>query len=224
MQVHCPTVRFPSKVYGQTALGTPLRVYLPENATGLFVAGIHGEEPETTLLASYALRSIRPDDLKMAVILAANPDGLTQGTRCNANGVDLNRNFPHLWNKADTYSRWNINELRTMPLGSGESPASEPETKALIDLVHEHDFKLVVALHAPLANIHTNEDRLGKAMSERADLPLVHSRDYPLTGTMFQWLESEDRDRITYEVGLQGKEQLREKHVPIFRDLFREMI
>ena len=61
---------------------------------GLLVAAQHGEEAETGLLARRLLERIPGDETRWAVVQVANPDGLLNGTRQNAAGVDLNRNFP----------------------------------------------------------------------------------------------------------------------------------
>ena len=76
-------------------LGIPLEVWRPAGSCKLLIhAGIHGEEGETTVALSRALRLISEPSPHCAVVLAANPDGLIRGTRGNARGVDLNRNFP----------------------------------------------------------------------------------------------------------------------------------
>ena len=89
-------------VYGSSTKGAPLEVYFPQNESKidvLLMAGIHGDEPEGTVLLSEALRFLLPEELKNAVILCLNPDGMAKGTRADANGVDLNRNFPTAnWN------------------------------------------------------------------------------------------------------------------------------
>ena len=69
--------------YGTSIAGVPLSVYLPStwgNRRRLIIAGIHGEEAETTNLLSYVFRSIRPEFLTCAVILCVNPDGMIRGT------------------------------------------------------------------------------------------------------------------------------------------------
>ena len=53
----------------------------------------------------------------------ANPDGSATGTRGNAHGVDLNRNFPWRWRHLGGVYY------------SGTRPASEPETRALRRLI-----------------------------------------------------------------------------------------
>src|SRR3954469_12309497 len=87
-------IRHPASTYGTSLEGVPLTVYGPSSVEIVILASIHGDEAETTVVVSEALRCIREGDLRSAVILCGNPDGVLRGTRGNARGVDLNRNFP----------------------------------------------------------------------------------------------------------------------------------
>ena len=159
---------------------------MPEKDTHiLIVAGQHGEEPETTVILSRALRAINQRSSDCAVILSANPDGITRGTRGNANGVDLNRNFPASnWSPKDTSYRWNLDSPdERIQLSTGEKPASEPETQHLLALIEELKPELIITLHAPLACI--DDPRLskqGKILSERTGLKLIEEIGYPTPG------------------------------------------
>ena len=59
------------------------------------------------------------------VVPAYNPDGLARGTRRNAHGVDLNRNYPYHWAPL------------TGSYYSGPRPASEPETRAMMRFLRQ---------------------------------------------------------------------------------------
>ena len=83
--------------FGRSRDGVPLRVFLPQGdgpIAGLLTAAQHGEEADTALLARRLLERVPGDETRWAVVPVLNPDGLLNGTRQNAAGVDLNRNFP----------------------------------------------------------------------------------------------------------------------------------
>ncbi|MBQ5465091.1 MAG: DUF2817 domain-containing protein, partial [Fibrobacter sp.] len=114
-------LRLPLADYGRSTLGASLR-YIPCSGKCrlLVVAGIHGEEPETTFLLSRVLRAFEKPFESVAFVLCANPDGVTLGTRGNFNGVDLNRNFPTSnWSKEPVGSRSILEAPRDTLLSAG---------------------------------------------------------------------------------------------------------
>src|SRR6266513_1640042 len=126
-------IRHASSVYGASLEGIPLNVYVPKSRGHEIVvlASIHGDEAETTVVVSEALRCIQHGDLQAAVILCGNPDGMLRGTRGNARGVDLNRNFPTSnWSADPVFYKSRANDARDIALSPGPRPASEPETSA----------------------------------------------------------------------------------------------
>lgn len=64
--------------------------------------------------------------------------------KANANGVDLNRNFPFMWEEASKRAKSKTPGKMYYP---GPSAASEPETQAIMRLVEEHGFDLNVNFH-----------------------------------------------------------------------------
>ncbi len=97
--------------YGRSLLGAPL-IWFPAPAanseSGLILAGTHGDENSSVVTLSCALRTLTPSLRRHHVVLNVNPDGSQLGLRANANGVDLNRNFPAAnWKAGETVYRWN---------------------------------------------------------------------------------------------------------------------
>ncbi len=184
-------------------------------------AGIHGEEPETTFALSRALRQLSEPPPHCAVVLAANPDGLIRGTRGNARGVDLNRNFPTRdWRPEPVAHRSTLEDPRDVVLSPGSHPGSEPETRALTELIEGLTPETVIALHAPLACIDdANQGPLARRLAERTGLPLVTDVGYPTPGSFGSWSAERGIASITYEFPLSSTDALVRDHVPVLIDL-----
>jgi hypothetical protein len=108
----------------------------------LLIGGQHGDEPATVSLLESFRRLWLPflPDSPIAIVAPANPDGLVRVTRYNANGVDLNRNCGCNW-RADSEEP------------SGVAAWSEPESRALRDLIEQLRPRKIVSLHWALAEI-----------------------------------------------------------------------
>jgi protein MpaA len=216
-------IRHASTAYGSSVDGLPLTVYLPEGgrAEVLVLAAIHGDELETTVAVSEALRCLPNEDLRAAVILCGNPDGALRGTRGNARGVDLNRNFPTSnWRAGDVFYKSRANDARDIALSPGTEPASEPETRALIALIEQLQPRAVVTLHSALACVDdSGASHLGRQLADRCALPFLTEIGYPTPGSMGTWAGERGLNLVTLELEDASLYTLKDRHVPILIDL-----
>jgi len=216
------TIPWEPEVYGRTHLGAPLEVWKPGGRCALLLfAGIHGEEAETTFALSRALRQLAGRPPHAAVVLAANPDGLMRGTRGNANGVELNRNFPTGdWQSAPVPHRSTLDDPRDVLLSPGAFPGSEPETQALIQLIGALRPEAVISLHAPLACIDdANASPLGRWLADRTGLPFVQDVGYPTPGSFGTWGREHGVPVVTYEFEMTNTDAIVRTHVPVLVEL-----
>ena len=210
------------ETYGRSHLGVTLEVCRPRGDCKVLVfAGIHGEEAETTMALSRALRQLPEPSPHCAVVLAANPDGLIRGTRGNARGVELNRNFStHDWQPNPVPHRSTLEDPSDVMLSPGAEPGSEPETRALIALIDELKPEAVIALHAPLACIDdANCSPLAQWLAKRTGLPLVKDVGYPTPGSFGTWGQERGLTVVTYELPLATPDDIVRDHVPVLVDL-----
>jgi len=128
--------------FGASSAAQPLRVERlgdPLAPRRLLVVGcIHGDECAGSAVTRALLRECPPGDVDLWLMHNLNPDGRRIGTRLNARGVDLNRNFGFDWRPIG--NPWN-------PEYSGPRPFSEPETRAARSLIDTFRPDVTVWFH-----------------------------------------------------------------------------
>jgi protein MpaA len=220
--------------YGRSREGVALRAFLPDGdgpVAGLVTAALHGEEATTALLARRLLERVPGGETGWAVVPVANPDGLLAGIRQNAAGVDLNRNFPATtWRPDDSFTyppaidpALRRPENRTNRSSPGTEPASEPETRALIELVQRLEPPLVVDLHGPLELLLVRSGvpaAVVELLSGAAGMPVVD--ELPgCPGAFDDWLVELGIPAIVYEIGADGPAAVSLQHLPGLTALLR---
>ncbi len=216
-------IRHTASTYGTSVDGVPLTVYVPDSASAevLILAAIHGDEAETTVVVSETLRCLPAGDLRAAVILCGNPDGLLRGTRGNARGVDLNRNWPTSnWSPDPVFYKSRANDARDIALSPGAAPASEPETTALLSLIEHLKPRAIISLHSALACVDdAGASHLGRQLADRCALPFLTEIGYPTPGSMGTWAGERGLNLVTLELENASLYTLKDRHVPILIDL-----
>ncbi len=237
--VQVPTVEVPEatstprKIIGVSVEGREIERYTfgTGEKTLLFVGGMHGGyEWNSSLLAYEVVGALEtgtlvvPENLTVIIIPTLNPDGLYSvikkvgrftyedvpegisyeagNGRLNANNVDLNRNFNCKWQPESTW--------RSKVVSAGSAAFSEPEAKALQELVAAENPAAAIFWHSQGNAVYASECEAGilpetkTLMSLYAEAasytPILSFDAYPITGDAEGWLASLGIPAVTVEL------------------------
>ncbi len=140
-------------------------------STALIIGVFHGDEPEGEYLVNSLINDTKTNPVLLAssVILfipCLNPDGKELNTRGNANGIDLNRDFP-------TENREDF------------SKKPEKETEFILDIMSEYKPDRILTIHAPygVVNYDGPADMIAEGMSRLNGYPVQVDIGYPTPGS-----------------------------------------
>ena len=170
----------------------------------LVIGVVHGDEYQgEKLIYKYMEEN---DKGGILFIPCLNPDGRDLNTRTNSNGVDINRNFPT--------KNWELTECDSY--FGGEKPASEIETRFLVDIIEKYKPKSIITLHTPykIVNYDGPAKDLAEMISGIINYPVEPSIGYPTPGS-FGTYAGVERNIPTITLEMDEEETIENLYLPV---------
>jgi len=150
----------------------------------LLVGGIHGDEYSSVSVTFKWLKTLdryHSGLFHWRISPLMNPDGLLKkkSTRTNANGVDLNRNFPTRDWKEKSKHYWEVETRKNPRRYPGPEPLSESESRWLYDEINNFKPDVIIAVHAPHGIVDFNHNGSTDAQDKLGRLHLNLLGTYP---------------------------------------------
>jgi murein peptide amidase A len=171
---------------------------------------IHGDElPSGVVARSWMerLTTIEPRN-SWRVVPVLNPDGVKNKTRVNANGVDLNRNFPSKDWEEKAIQYWEKHTKKDKRRNPGTKPGSEKETLCAIAHIDDFNPDMILSIHTPYNMLDFDGPKIPPPAFKH--LPWKNLGTYPGSLGRYMWV---DRSKPTLTIELSGNdvpEQLEE--------------
>ncbi len=166
------------------------------------IGQMHGSEPGGQEVVADLADRTPPKGVGIWLITSMNPDGNARGTRVNASGVDLNRNFPYGWRAGDRGIYW-----------PGPRAASEPETRGMIRFLTAIKPTAVLSYHQAFDVVdisHEFSRPAGRQLAEyMGESTSAVGCAGVCRGTMTQWIDHELK-AIAITVELDGQVSAKE--------------
>lgn len=166
----------------------------PKNDCVLFLGDVHGDELTTVCVLLKFAHYIKEhptiyQDTCIIIAPLVNPDGFFSKPpqRVNANGVDINRNFPTRDWHADAVRLWQKKTRGSRRYYPGKKPGSEQETLFQMALIKRFKPQKILSVHSPLgfydfdgpsADLDSFEQWLEK-ISKETNFPLKRNGYFP---------------------------------------------
>ena len=186
-------------VFARSTQGRPLEVVrrgTPGGARVMVIGVIHGDE-DAGLEIVDELRTIDvPDGIDLWIVPSMNPDGTAAQVRGNANGVDLNRNFPYRWARMGKRGYWQF---------SGPRAASEVETREMVRFIRTVRPQLAIWYHQDLNLVAPGvglEGMIRQRYAQLTNLPMKTITGGTYTGVAATWQRNRVPESMAFVVEL----------------------
>lgn len=188
--------------FARSTQGRPLEVVRRGTAGGvrvMVVGVIHGDEDAGLDIVDELLAIDVPEGIDLWIVPTMNPDGTAAQRRGNANGVDLNRNFPYRWAPMGRRGYWQF---------SGARAASEIETRAMVQLIRRVRPQLAIWYHQDLNLVAPGvglEGAIRRRYAQLTKLPMKTITGGTYTGVAATWQRNRVPDSMAFVVELGPK-------------------
>ncbi len=177
------------QVLGRSVEDRPITAYFRGNPDGkrqvLVIGQMHGDERAGVRTAKWLRFHVRLNrDTGLWIVPTMNPDGYAHNTRQNAQGVDVNRNWP-----TDGWT----GSGRGGCCWGGKRPGGSPEVRAMRTFLDDVRPDYIASIHQPYGVVAANDKRprYEKRLSRRLGLPLrevtVGGPDDTVAPTLTSW-------------------------------------
>lgn len=155
----------------------------------LVLSLIHGDELQSGSVALSWLQRLQEIQPRNAwrVIPVVNPDGWKDRKRTNANGVDVNRNFPSKdWDEL-ALKYWKSKSGSAERRFPGKEGGSEPETKCAMKHIEIFKPDFIISIHTPLGVLDFDGPKV--PMPKFSPLPWVSLGNFPGSLGRYMWVD-----------------------------------
>ncbi|MGZ3657629.1 MAG: DUF2817 domain-containing protein [Bdellovibrionota bacterium] len=166
----------------------------------LVFALIHGDEfPSGSVARSWMERLTKVEPRNAwRIVPILNPDGVKNKTRYNANGVDLNRNFPtQNWEK-EALEYWEKKMKKDKRRFPGKTANSEKETHCAMAHIDAFSPDLILSIHTPYNVLDFDGPKVPPPNFPH--IPWKNLGNYPGSMGRYMWVDR-SKPILTIELG-----------------------
>jgi protein MpaA len=169
---------------GHSVEGDEIKAFRSETKAENYIylmAGTHGDEVEGVYVLQNLFDWLKSDDsfdIPLVVLPILNVDGYRMGTRTNAQGVDLNRNYA-----TDCWTP----EARAAKYNPGANALSEPENQFLVKLFDKFPPRLILTFHSwkPMINYNGDCKEVAELLERHNSYPICDDiKGHPTPGSL----------------------------------------